>query len=82
GVIQHHPHRSLAHLGGKLVRRLARHGSILSGVGASGKPGAVQFCYGELPESTTLAASLKQSVEDDPEPASSAHRNSATKTNK
>src|SRR5262249_43036034 len=27
----------------KLVRRLACHGSILSGVGASGKPGAVQL---------------------------------------
>jgi hypothetical protein len=28
-VIQHQPHRSLAHFRGKLVRRLARHGSIL-----------------------------------------------------
>ncbi|WP_347264746.1 integrase core domain-containing protein, partial [Nitrobacter sp.] len=28
-----------------LVRRLACHGSILSGVGASGKPGAVQCVF-------------------------------------
>ena len=41
-VIDHHPHRALAHLRRKLVRRLACHGSILSRVGASGKPGAVQ----------------------------------------
>lgn len=41
-VIQHQPHRPLAHLGGELVRRLASHGSTFSGVGASGKPGAVQ----------------------------------------
>jgi hypothetical protein len=40
-VIQNHPHRSGANLGGKLVRRFARHGSTFSGVGASGKPGAV-----------------------------------------
>src|SRR5690606_38464805 len=30
-VIQHHPHGTLAHLRGKLVRRFARHGSILFG---------------------------------------------------
>lgn len=42
-VIQNHSNRALAHLGGKFVRRLARHGSILSGVGASGKPGAVHL---------------------------------------
>jgi hypothetical protein len=41
GVIQNHPNRSGPDVGGKLVRRLACHGSILSGVGASGKPGAV-----------------------------------------
>jgi hypothetical protein len=42
-VLQHHPHRTLAHLSGKLVRGLARHGPFLSGVGASGKPGAVHY---------------------------------------
>lgn len=41
-VIQHQPHGSLAHLRGKLVRRLAHDGSNFSGVGASGKLGAVQ----------------------------------------
>ena len=41
-VIQHHPHRAGAHLRRELVRRLARHSPILSGVGASGKAGAVQ----------------------------------------
>ncbi|MEP9403715.1 hypothetical protein, partial [Sphingomonas sp. VNH70] len=40
-VIQHHPYRSLADLGRKLVRRLAHTGSTFSGVGASDKPGAV-----------------------------------------
>ena len=39
-----HQHRRVAsHAGGKLVRRPAGHGSILSRVGASGKPGAVQW---------------------------------------
>ena len=42
-VIQHHPHRTFADLRRKLVRCLARHGSTFSGVGASDKPGAVQF---------------------------------------
>ncbi|MEG3169651.1 hypothetical protein U1737_15775, partial [Sphingomonas sp. LB3N6] len=37
-----HPYRPLADFGRKLVRRLARHGSTFSGVGASDKPGAVQ----------------------------------------
>lgn len=42
-VVQHHPHRALAHFRRKLVRRLVAHsGPYLSGVGASGKPGAVQ----------------------------------------
>jgi hypothetical protein len=43
GVIQNHPKRSGPDLGRKFVRRLACHRSILSGVGASGKPGAVQI---------------------------------------
>ena len=30
-MIQHHPHGALADLGRELVRRLARHGSILLG---------------------------------------------------
>jgi hypothetical protein len=41
GMIQNHPDRTIADLRRKLVRRLACHGSILSGIGASGKPGAV-----------------------------------------
>ncbi|MCK8455114.1 hypothetical protein, partial [Sphingomonas faeni] len=41
-VIENHPYRPLADFGRKLVRRLARHGSTFSGVGASDKPGAVQ----------------------------------------
>ncbi len=41
-VIQHQPHRAFAHLRRELVRRLARHSPILSGVGAPDKPGAVQ----------------------------------------
>src|SRR4051812_44566361 len=40
-VIQDHPHRAGSDLGRKLVRRLACHGSTLSGVGASDKPGTV-----------------------------------------
>jgi hypothetical protein len=40
-VIQHHPHRAPTDLRRKLVRRLACHRSIFSGVGASDKPGAV-----------------------------------------
>jgi hypothetical protein len=41
-VIENHPHRAGADLGRKPVRRPACHGSTFSGVGASGKPGAVQ----------------------------------------
>jgi hypothetical protein len=41
-VVQQHPNRAGPHLRRKLVRRLARHGSTFSGVGASDKPGAVQ----------------------------------------
>jgi transposase len=40
-MIQHQPHGSLAYFRGELVRRLAHDGSTFSGVGASGKPGAV-----------------------------------------
>src|SRR5262245_217449 len=46
GVIQNHPNRAVPDLRRKLVRRLACHGSILSGVGASGKPGAVHYPTG------------------------------------
>jgi hypothetical protein len=42
-VIQNHPHCAGSDLGRKLVRRLACHGSTFSGVGASGKPGMVQW---------------------------------------
>ncbi|MET4022049.1 hypothetical protein ABIC10_007181 [Bradyrhizobium sp. S3.2.12] len=43
GVIQNHANRRVPDLRRKLVRRLACHGSILSGVGASGTPGPVQL---------------------------------------
>ncbi|MBY8829930.1 hypothetical protein, partial [Hephaestia mangrovi] len=42
-VIENHPHRTIADLRRKLVRRLAHTGSTFSGVGASGKPGAVHI---------------------------------------
>jgi transposase len=41
-VIQNQTHSALADLRGKLVRHFAHDGSTFSGVGASGKPGAVQ----------------------------------------
>jgi len=42
-VLQHHPHGALTHFGGKLRGcPVIRHGSSLSRVGASDKPGAVQ----------------------------------------
>ena len=44
-VIQHQPDRTLPHLGRKLVRCLACHGSTFSRVGASDKPGAVHADY-------------------------------------
>jgi hypothetical protein len=40
-MLGNHTHRPLADLRGKLVRSFAHRGSILSGDGASGKPGAV-----------------------------------------
>src|SRR5690606_38985249 len=40
-VVENQPHRALAHFRGKLVRRLAHDAPSYSGVGASGKPGAV-----------------------------------------
>src|SRR4051794_40948482 len=50
-VVQHHPNRAGTDLGGIRGNSL-RHGSILSRVGASGKPGAVQStsrCTGAPP---------------------------------
>jgi hypothetical protein len=48
-VIQNHPNRTVPDFRRKLVRGLAGHGSILSGVGASGKPGAVQqYGFGKI----------------------------------
>ncbi|WP_242141242.1 hypothetical protein, partial [Sphingomonas sp. TREG-RG-20F-R18-01] len=41
-VVENHPYRAFANFRRKLVRRLAHTGSTFSGVGASGKPGAVQ----------------------------------------
>jgi hypothetical protein len=49
-VIKDQPHRAGPHLRRELVRCLAHDGSTFSGVGASGKPGAVQ--------DATLEASL------------------------
>ncbi len=45
-VIQHQPYRALPHFRGELVRRLAHRCPILSGVGASGKTGAVHSLAG------------------------------------
>lgn len=42
-VIQHHADRLLANLGCKLVGCLAHNRPFLSGVGASGNPGAVHY---------------------------------------
>src|SRR4051812_5636893 len=49
GVIQNHPNRAAPDLRRKLVRRLACHGSVLSGVRASGKPGTVHFWSVAIP---------------------------------
>ncbi|MGA1810494.1 hypothetical protein, partial [Sphingobium salicis] len=46
-MIQNHADRPLANLGCKLVRRLAHRRPFLSGVRASGNPGAVHFCAHE-----------------------------------
>ncbi|MFC7738582.1 tyrosine-type recombinase/integrase [Roseomonas sp. GCM10028921] len=46
-MVQHHPHRPLPDLRRKSVRGLLRHGSILSRVGASREPGAVQISIDE-----------------------------------
>ena len=48
-VVQNQAHRTLAHFGGILVRRLAHGAPSGSGVGASGKPGTVHvFLPGSL----------------------------------
>jgi hypothetical protein len=41
-AVENHPHSPFAHFRGKLVRGLAHDAPSYSGVGASGKPGAVQ----------------------------------------
>jgi hypothetical protein len=44
-MLVHHTHGPLPHLRRKLLRPLLfRHRSTLSRAGASGKPGAVQYC--------------------------------------
>lgn len=43
--VQHHAHRTLAHLRCKLVRCLAHNRPFLSGVGASGSLGALHFIF-------------------------------------
>jgi hypothetical protein len=42
-VVKNQPYRTLPNFRGKPVRRLAHDGSTFSGVGASGKPGAVRL---------------------------------------
>jgi hypothetical protein len=54
-VIGNHPHRPFADLRRKFVRRLAHTGSTFSGVGASGKPGAVHLAFKRLVEYRLLA---------------------------
>ncbi len=44
-VLTHHLNRSLADPGRKLVRCFAHGGSFFSQIGASGKPGTIQYCY-------------------------------------
>jgi len=69
-MIENHPHRTLADLRRKLVRRLAHIGSTLSGVGASGKPGAVQLRFteeqiiGVLKEATAVTLMANRSIPD------------------
>ena len=43
-VVEYQPHRAFTHFRGKLVRRLAHDAPSYSGLGASGKPNAVQLC--------------------------------------
>jgi hypothetical protein len=71
GVIQNHPNRAVPDLSRKLVRRLACHGSILSGVGASGKPGAVHLAPGSLrcsinPASDILVTIIRDTIRNFP----------------
>ncbi|MEQ8784623.1 MAG: hypothetical protein RIE06_33720, partial [Roseibium album] len=47
-IIQHKANRSVAYFRGKLVRRFAHRAPSYSGVGASGKPGAVQHAQSLL----------------------------------
>ena len=47
-MIHHQPNRALPQFRGKPVRRLVRHGSILSRVGASSNPGAVHLLHPDL----------------------------------
>jgi hypothetical protein len=42
-IVENRTHRSFTHFRGKLFRRLAHDAPSYSGVGASGKPGAVQI---------------------------------------
>jgi hypothetical protein len=51
-IVEYHANCSLAHVGGILVRCFARDAPSYSGVGASGKPGAVQKFKSASPYST------------------------------
>src|SRR3954470_2372163 len=55
-VIQHQPYSAGTDLRRKLVACLIAHGSILSRVGASGKPGAVQAEVGDAHRVAELIA--------------------------
>jgi hypothetical protein len=55
-VIQNHPNRADSDLGRKLVAALLRHGSTFSGVGASGKPGAVHRQQTRHPNDAAFAS--------------------------
>ena len=48
--------------GQRVVRRLACHGSILSGVGASGKPGAVHNLTGDISQNVNFAIKGREIV--------------------
>jgi hypothetical protein len=61
-VIQYHPGRPLPNLRGKLVRRLAHRKPSLSGVKASGNPGAVQAAFFLTAEIITLSWSTAERV--------------------
>src|SRR3546814_15887304 len=61
-VVENHPYRGLADFRHKLVRCLAYTGSTFSGVGASDKPGAVQWSVGGVVSS--MGMQVEKSLRD------------------